>query len=120
MSLVSRGLQGLVRGYQLVISPMLGPRCRFYPSCSAYALTALQRHGAVKGTWLAVRRVGRCHPWNPGGVDHVPPARVPRHASSAFHHDPAPVEGHAALTPSSRRPAAADADHPADGHRAVA
>src|SRR3954453_10582057 len=64
----------LVRGYQLFVSPLLGPRCRFYPSCSAYALTAVQRHGAVRGTWLAVRRLARCHPWNPGGVDHVPPA----------------------------------------------
>jgi putative membrane protein insertion efficiency factor len=64
----------LVRGYQLLVSPLLGPRCRFYPSCSAYALTALQRHGALRGSWLAVRRLARCHPWNPGGVDHVPQA----------------------------------------------
>jgi putative membrane protein insertion efficiency factor len=79
---VARGLRRLpvlaltlvVRGYQLFVSPLLGPRCRFYPSCSAYALTALQRHGAVRGSWLAVRRLGRCHPWNPGGVDHVPAA----------------------------------------------
>jgi hypothetical protein len=48
-------------------------RCRFYPSCSAYGITAVQRFGALRGTWMAVRRVGRCHPWNPGGVDHVPP-----------------------------------------------
>ncbi|HEX2892377.1 MAG TPA: membrane protein insertion efficiency factor YidD [Marmoricola sp.] len=67
----------LVRGYQLIISPWIAPRCRFYPSCSAYAVTALRRHGALKGSWLAVRRLGRCHPWNPGGVDHVPP-KVPR------------------------------------------
>lgn len=63
-----------VRGYQIFVSPLLGPRCRFYPSCSAYALTAVQRHGALRGSWLAVRRLCRCHPWNPGGVDHVPPA----------------------------------------------
>ena len=68
----------VVRGYQLYVSPLLGPRCRFYPSCSAYALTALQRHGALRGSWLAVRRLARCHPWNPGGVDHVPPAAAGR------------------------------------------
>jgi putative membrane protein insertion efficiency factor len=51
------------------------PRCRFHPSCSTYAVEALRVHGPVRGTALAVRRVGRCHPWNPGGVDHVPPAR---------------------------------------------
>lgn len=62
----------LVKAYQLVISPMTGASCRFYPSCSAYALTALERHGLVRGTWLTVRRLLRCHPWNPGGVDHVP------------------------------------------------
>ncbi len=52
------------------------PRCRFHPSCSTYALEALRVHGPVRGTGLAVRRVGRCHPWNPGGVDPVPPARA--------------------------------------------
>lgn len=70
---LARGLTALVRAYQLVVSPWLGPRCRFYPSCSAYAVTALQRHGALRGSWLATRRLLRCHPWNPGGVDHVPP-----------------------------------------------
>ena len=65
----------LVRAYQLVVSPMLPPSCRYYPSCSAYALTALTRHGPLRGTWLAVRRVLRCHPWALGGVDHVPPRR---------------------------------------------
>lgn len=62
----------LVRAYQVLISPLLGPSCKFYPSCSAYALTALRRYGPVKGTWLAARRLGRCHPWSHGGVDHVP------------------------------------------------
>ena len=65
-------LTGLVVGYRRLISPMLGPRCRFYPSCSAYALEAIQVHGATKGAVLATARVCRCHPWNPGGVDHVP------------------------------------------------
>lgn len=65
-------LTGLVIGYRRLISPMLGQRCRFYPSCSAYALEAIRVHGATKGTVLATARVCRCHPWNPGGVDHVP------------------------------------------------
>lgn len=64
-------LIGLVRLYRLVPLRAVG-RCRFYPTCSAYALEAVARHGAVRGTWLAARRLGRCHPWNPGGVDHVP------------------------------------------------
>jgi putative membrane protein insertion efficiency factor len=72
---IARVLVLPIRLYQLVISPLLGPRCRFYPSCSAYAVEALQRHGALRGSWLAVRRLGRCHPWNPGGPDPVPPAR---------------------------------------------
>ncbi len=65
-------LIALVKAYQLLISPMTGPSCRFYPSCSAYAVTAIERHGPFRGTWLTVRRLLRCHPWNPGGVDHVP------------------------------------------------
>jgi hypothetical protein len=61
-----------VRAYQLVLSPLLPPSCRFTPSCSAYAHEALTRHGAVRGSWLAARRLARCHPWNPGGYDPVP------------------------------------------------
>lgn len=61
-----------VKAYRLAISPILGNNCRFYPSCSEYALTALERHGAVKGSWMAAKRIGRCHPWHPGGVDPVP------------------------------------------------
>jgi putative membrane protein insertion efficiency factor len=63
----------LLRFYQLAISPMMAPSCRFYPSCSNYALEALRVHGTAKGGWLAVRRVCRCHPWNAGGLDPVPP-----------------------------------------------
>jgi uncharacterized protein len=64
----------LIRTYQLVLSPMRPPTCRFYPSCSAYAITAIERFGIGRGSWLATRRLLRCHPWNPGGVDHVPQA----------------------------------------------
>ena len=67
----------LLRLYRLVVSPSYGDTCRFYPSCSAYALEAVDRHGVLRGGWLALRRLLRCHPWNPGGVDLVPPtARV--------------------------------------------
>ncbi|MBV2234478.1 MAG: membrane protein insertion efficiency factor YidD [Sterolibacterium sp.] len=65
-------LLGLVRCYRYCISPFLGRNCRFYPSCSEYAEEALQRHGALRGTTLALRRVCRCHPWHPGGFDPVP------------------------------------------------
>ena len=70
--MVARFLSMLVRGYQRFLSPALPPACRFTPSCSAYAVTALERYGAVRGTWMALRRLARCHPWNPGGYDPVP------------------------------------------------
>ncbi len=66
-------LTGLIIGYRRLLSPLLGPRCRFYPSCSTYGLEAITVHGAAKGTLLTVSRVCRCNPWNAGGVDHVPP-----------------------------------------------
>ncbi|HBO15295.1 MAG TPA: membrane protein insertion efficiency factor YidD [Porticoccaceae bacterium] len=69
---MSRVLQRLIRIYQIGISPWFGPTCRFYPSCSSYALECLQRYGAVKGSVLAMRRVLKCHPWNAGGYDPVP------------------------------------------------
>ncbi len=80
-------LIALVVVYQNVISPLRPPTCRFYPSCSSYALTALRRFGPVKGTWLAARRLLRCHPWNPGGVDHVP-QRAPEHLEGHLHTSP--------------------------------
>jgi putative membrane protein insertion efficiency factor len=83
---VSRVLVALIRVYQFAISPMLGPKCRYYPSCSAYAVEALQQYGAIRGSWLAARRLARCHPWSPGGVDHVPPRH--QHVSPS---DPAPA-----------------------------
>jgi putative membrane protein insertion efficiency factor len=62
----------LIRFYQLTVSPLLGPRCRFYPTCSDYGLEAIERHGIARGTWLTCQRVCRCHPWHPGGIDPVP------------------------------------------------
>jgi uncharacterized protein len=76
-------LVALIRGWQLVVSPWYGPTCRFYPSCSSFAIEALRRHGAVKGSGLAAWRLLRCNPWNPGGVDPVPL----RGASAACTHE---------------------------------
>ncbi|MFD2840617.1 membrane protein insertion efficiency factor YidD [Populibacterium corticicola] len=70
-----RTLVGLIRLYQRYISPLSGPRCRFYPSCSRYAVEALEIHGVFKGTGLAAWRLLRCNPWNLGGVDDVPPKK---------------------------------------------
>jgi uncharacterized protein len=74
----ARVLVLLLNGYRRFISPLLAERCRFYPSCSAYALEAVQVHGALRGSWLAARRLSRCHPFHPGGLDPVP---VPRRAA---------------------------------------
>lgn len=67
-----------IRGYQWTVSPLLGPVCRFYPSCSHYGFEAIRVHGAARGTWYTARRLLRCHPWNPGGVDPVPERQVRR------------------------------------------
>jgi uncharacterized protein len=72
VSVAARLLVVLLTGYRRFVSPLLGQRCRFYPSCSAYALEAVQVHGALRGSWLAVRRLSRCHPFHPGGLDPVP------------------------------------------------
>jgi uncharacterized protein len=69
---MARVLLALVAAYRYLLSPMLGRSCRFFPTCSEYAMEALERHGALRGTWLTVRRVARCHPWHPGGYDPVP------------------------------------------------
>jgi putative membrane protein insertion efficiency factor len=75
-------LRFLIRGYQLLVSPLLGPRCRFHPSCSHYALEAIETHGPARGSWLALRRLLRCHPLHPGGYDPVPTARSRTHDPS--------------------------------------
>ena len=77
MAKISAALQWIaikcIRGYQLVISPMIGPRCRFTPTCSHYAIEAIKSHGMIKGCWLAACRLVKCHPFNEGGYDPVPP-----------------------------------------------
>ena len=78
-------VQWLIRGYQRAISPLLGPRCRFYPSCSQYAFEALETHGLYMGLWLALRRIARCHPLNPGGFDPVPSRADHQHCNKANH-----------------------------------
>ncbi len=72
VGLPAGALVGLIRLYQVLVSPALPPSCRFYPSCSRYMLEAVRRHGACRGAWLGVRRLLRCHPWHSGGYDPVP------------------------------------------------
>ncbi len=77
-------LIAILRLYRLVLSPVIGSHCRFYPSCSHYAIEALHTHGTLRGLWLGTRRLGRCHPWNPGGFDPVPTAE-PKRAEQINH-----------------------------------
>ena len=72
MSPLARALSWVIAAYRRWISPAFAPRCRFHPTCSAYALDALRAHGALRGTWLALRRIARCHPFSAGGLDPVP------------------------------------------------
>ena len=78
-------IRALLRAYQLTLSPLLGPRCRFHPSCSHYMQEAVATHGALRGVWLGLRRLARCHPLNPGGYDPVPPAKTAK--ASCHAHD---------------------------------
>lgn len=71
----------LITAYRYLVSPWLGSHCRFYPSCSEYAQTAIARHGILRGLWLAVRRLSRCHPWHEGGLDPVPELKGSREAA---------------------------------------
>ncbi|MBL8420129.1 MAG: membrane protein insertion efficiency factor YidD [Dechloromonas sp.] len=70
--MMKRVLKALIHAYQYGLSPFLGRSCRYYPSCSAYALEAVEKYGAIKGGWLGVKRIARCHPWHLGGYDPVP------------------------------------------------
>ena len=79
-------LRGMIRAYQVLLSPLLGKSCRFEPSCSHYASECIAIHGAARGVWLGLRRIARCHPWHPGGFD--PPPR--RHGP----HSHPPAHGH--------------------------
>ena len=72
---MKRILLALIAGYKRLLSPVLGAHCRFYPTCSAYAAEAIERHGALSGSWLSVKRLSKCHPWHPGGFDPVPPSK---------------------------------------------
>ncbi|MDP3744906.1 MAG: membrane protein insertion efficiency factor YidD [Methylotenera sp.] len=72
MNPVARLLVGIVKAYQLILSPMIGQQCRFYPTCSQYAIEAIRKHGAFLGSYLTVRRLLRCHPWHAGGHDPIP------------------------------------------------
>ena len=69
---IQRALIAAIHGYQVVLAPLLAPACRFEPSCSSYAIEAIARRGAIRGSWLALRRIGRCHPWGGLGYDPVP------------------------------------------------
>ncbi|WNS44317.1 membrane protein insertion efficiency factor YidD [Paenibacillus sp. MMS20-IR301] len=76
MAGLRRTVQAPIRVYRRFISPLKPATCRFYPTCSAYALEAIEVHGALKGSWLAARRIARCHPFHPGGLDPVPPPKA--------------------------------------------
>lgn len=87
--MIGRVLIGAVRVYQLAVSPLLPPACRFYPSCSEYAAKAIELHGPVRGVWLGLRRLLKCHPWHPGGVDLVPESRPAGPSTGPRHTHPA-------------------------------
>jgi uncharacterized protein len=110
--MIARALMSAIRFYSRAISPALPPRCRFYPTCSAYAAEAVERHGAARGIWLTLRRLVKCAPWHPGGVDLVPAAQphsgtADGDRSSSTAASPSPVDvarpPHRATPPDLRR-----------------
>jgi len=78
-SAMAKILIGLIRGYQLIISPLMGANCRFHPTCSQYMIEAVSRFGTIRGFWLGLRRLSRCHPWHEGGLDPVPQLKTKKH-----------------------------------------
>jgi len=82
-ALLRRVLKAPIHVYRRFISPLKPPTCRFYPTCSEYALEAIEKHGALRGSWLAIRRISRCHPFHPGGIDFVPLTRAEKEALAA-------------------------------------
>lgn len=78
-SAMAKILIGLIRGYQLIISPLMGANCRFHPTCSQYMLEAITRFGTIRGFWLGLRRLSRCHPWHEGGLDPIPQLKTKKH-----------------------------------------
>ena len=115
--LLAQPLIWLVRAYQLLISPLTPPSCRYYPSCSAYAVTALERFGPLKGTYLAVWRLLRCNPWSLGGVDHVPSKHPHEHPDLVSAEPNAgPTESATEPAPHPQTTAAASPPRPT-GHR---
>lgn len=80
-STMEKILIGFIRGYQLLVSPLIGTHCRFQPTCSSYMIEAIDRFGVIRGTWLGIRRLSRCHPWHTGGLDPVPEFKDPQNKS---------------------------------------
>jgi putative membrane protein insertion efficiency factor len=85
MATLRRTVQAPIRVYRKFISPLKPATCRFYPTCSAYALEAIEVHGPLKGSWLAAKRIARCHPFHPGGLDPVPPLEEQNTADGSVH-----------------------------------
>ncbi|MFC7451750.1 membrane protein insertion efficiency factor YidD [Insolitispirillum peregrinum] len=110
-------VRGLIRGYQLLLSPVLPPSCRYTPTCSTYALQALERHGLVRGGWLAIRRIGRCHPWGGSGYDPVPDCGTQMSADAPAPAPPPPPAGSDAPLTGAETPSSTHRCHAGGPHR---